>query len=127
MGSVLFLSVLYTNQLIKNLIYCIKKSMSHQFGDVVFFGMFWFAFSAAKVETTAQTTATVTTGDDCSAEEYGFTPTTGQNEVCVYVLFAKLFRDIEAKGSVIVINITFGYIRQYAVRSVYVFEFFSGL
>ncbi len=76
--------------------------------------MFWSKFTTTEVKAaTETTTATITTRSDSTDEKKSFTPAGRQHKVSVDILFAKLFRYIEANRPIIIINITFVRIRQY--------------
>lgn len=82
----------------------------------------WLVLATAEVTAAAATTATVATGDDTADQDKGLARRRRDHEVCVDILFAKLFGDVQPKRAVVVVDVSFGQITEDGMCSVDFFE-----
>ena len=82
-----------------------------------------FEFSAAKVEATAEaTTATVAARDYAADQDERLAGRRCHYKVCVHILLAELFRNVESKRAIIVVDIPFGLVAENRMCPVDLFE-----
>lgn len=80
--------------------------------------------ATAEVAAAAATATTVAAGDDTADQDKGLARRGRDHEVCVDILLAKLFGDVQPKRAVVVVDISFGQITEDGMCSVHLFELF---
>lgn len=88
------------------------------------FGWLGPTLAAAEVAAAAEAAAQVAARYNPAEHEQCLAPATGEHEVGVDILFTKLFSHVEAQGTIVVIDVALGQVRENGVRSIDVLEFF---
>lgn len=83
--------------------------------------------AAAEVATAAAAATAVAAGHDAAHQEDGLAGRRRDHKVRVDILLAKLFRDVQTQGAVVVVDVPFGQVAEYRVGAVYLFELFRRL
>lgn len=89
--------------------------------------MRWFVLAAAEITAAATTAAAVTPGYDTANQEECLACWRCDHEVCIYILFAELFSNVQPKGTVVVVDIPLSQITKDGMGSIYLFELFCCL
>lgn len=84
----------------------------------------WLVFAAAEVTAATTATATIATGDDTANQEDCLARRRRDHEVCVDILLAKLFGDVQPQGTIVVVDIPLGHITEDGMCPVHLFELF---